>query len=310
MNYSKILDELKVYFGVKENEVLIIRSIIEKPLTADQICSFTNIPKGRIYDFLNRLVRMKLIEKAGSKPSKYTIKDFEGGIKKFLEIAREKEQLKEAEVRALLEDRDGEVILEPVKTREDHLRHNTMIFKEGQEFWVINREKAVPMFFYPKSDKDFLKVRTKMKKQRKLMLGFDRKVLNLKDVVHNAVESGKRFRNLVPKTAIDIFLKSYEAGFGKEKTINRILGIIKVCNKPSMHVRVLTVNLPFQIIISENRAYFLLKPTKKRLTPLGMVISEKDIIGEYIDFFNDIFATSTPIEDYLRAYLKRLGYKE
>ena len=310
MNYSKILDELKVYFGVKENEILIIKSIMQSSLTAEQICTSTGIPKGRIYDFLNRLAAMNLIEKVNSKPSTYSTKDFERKIKKFLEKAKEEEQLKEAEVRALLEEKDGEVLIEPVKTREDHLRHNIMMVNEDEEFWIVNREKAVPMFFYPKPDREFLRVRSKLKNHRKLMLGFDHKVLNLKDVVYNAVESGKHFRNLVPKTAVDIFLKDYETCFGKEKTIDRVLGIIKICNKPNMNVRILTANLPFQMIISKKSAYFLLKPTRKRPSPLGMVISEKDIIGEYIDFFNDIFSAAPPIENYLRKNLKRLGYRK
>ena len=62
MKYQELMHELSHSFGIKNNEVLIVQALIGRELTADQICAITGIPKGRVYDFINRLLRLKLIK--------------------------------------------------------------------------------------------------------------------------------------------------------------------------------------------------------------------------------------------------------
>jgi len=63
MQTALVLDELKQNFHLKESHIIIIQSLKEKDLTADEVCSITTIPKGKIYDLLNELMHVNLIKK-------------------------------------------------------------------------------------------------------------------------------------------------------------------------------------------------------------------------------------------------------
>ena len=103
MEIYGILEELKQRYGLRKNDILIIQALLEKDLTAEQICEQTKIPMGRIYTFLNALLPTGLIEKKSGTPACYSAQNIEERILNFLMLKREEMIKKEDDIIARLE---------------------------------------------------------------------------------------------------------------------------------------------------------------------------------------------------------------
>ena len=72
---EKLIKELGENFNLSGKELMILESLLNQNLSSEQISDKTKIPLGRIYSYLNNLVKLKLIEKQTQLPE-ITKEDF------------------------------------------------------------------------------------------------------------------------------------------------------------------------------------------------------------------------------------------
>ena len=94
-----IFSELKKGYNLKKNHMNIIKLLSVEECTADEICERTTIPKGRIYNLLNELIEMRLLERKSGVPAVYSMGDPESRILDFLKHSFTKEVQKQKKPR-------------------------------------------------------------------------------------------------------------------------------------------------------------------------------------------------------------------
>ena len=83
---EKVLNELGKNFDLSGKELIIIEALTDKKQNAAQLSKTTDIPLGRIYEYLNHLITIRIIEKSEKKPFIYFIENLDQNISEFLKF--------------------------------------------------------------------------------------------------------------------------------------------------------------------------------------------------------------------------------
>lgn len=88
---------LKKEYGFRENHLVLLDYFFKKkdaPLSAEELWKSTDVPRGRVYDFLNELVDWGFLEVEYGKPKTYKLRE----VKKALQSAMERRERRLTEV--------------------------------------------------------------------------------------------------------------------------------------------------------------------------------------------------------------------
>lgn len=304
MASKEILNILKEKFDLKENHIKIIESLSEKNnLTADEICKVTKIPKGRIYEFLNELLSIKLILKDKSLPSKYFIKDLDNQIVDFLEYSFNDLMSKEMAVMEVLEEKTKPDQIKLIRTAQEYSFHIMRLFKEGKHFKMIVRNKSAPPNIYPENEEDYVRLRQEIEGKRVTLTGGKGKLNLLLYKSYMSAWKEKQFVYIMGKEGFDFFFKNYDSAFGSKKTVEYMIKLKEDLKERNTKVIVVDEYIPYSIYLSEKEMLLVLTHSGGELA--GFVISNKHIIDVYHKLFEEMIKRGKDIAHYIDEYLKK-----
>jgi len=166
MDMNKLLLELKNGFGLRDKHIQIIKVLDKWPLTADQISKQAEIPLGRVYEYLNQLIELKLIEKTSKKPYFYEIKDLNKNIIDFIKHRSDQMVESKSRVMNLMVGTGAPEHIEMIDTKEKYSLVHLDIVSESSEAKIICHHNSFPFALYPRRWDDFLATRNLVRKQR------------------------------------------------------------------------------------------------------------------------------------------------
>ncbi|MFC1698030.1 helix-turn-helix domain-containing protein, partial [Nanoarchaeota archaeon] len=216
MHYQKVFEEMKNSFGLKQNHIGILNYLLYEDLAAGSISKKTKIPLGRIYDFLNDLINWRLIAKKRGKPAKYTMQDPKMRILDFLKRQSDNFAEKELKVTEMLRDEGGEDI-EVINDSNQFTFALMKALAKYNHFRIIDRYQALPYILYPQDEKDYMKMREVISKNRITLSGRSPEVaVMFFKAFKEAYQSGKKFEYITSVKAVDFYASILKKNFKEE----------------------------------------------------------------------------------------------
>jgi adenylate cyclase, class 2 len=299
---KSLLYRLGEYFDLNNNHIKILESLLYENLDAKKICDKTKIPQGRIYDYLNYLIKNRLIEKSLKKPHIYSVKNLNETILMFMKTRIDDMISAQSEIMELMEGSEQyyfERIKDSKKFTQTHL---SMISETKKRLNYISLHTSFPYTLYP-FDKDmFIKLRKAIVDSRPTITAFD---LNSAIISFNTykefLESGKEMNVIFEKRSfenhINVIKKLGDAFFNRWKKM-----ILEQFQKYNIRVYVIDEYLPMQIDINEKRVNLSLRHHD--------LINGISISGQGItELYNTIFEQRLKRSEDVVPLIKREGIK-
>ena len=205
MGRFKLFDMLKVKYSFRENHILIMEALLNKNYGADNLSKKTGIPKGRIYEFLNFLLKNKIITSLGKHPKVYSINPLSENIANFLELKFSELSENEAAVRAI---QMGHKRIIPLNTSESLISNIRWLLVTRKSFKEIT-SISLPHLFYT-NDPDKFEKFTNFFSGKEFTLSPNR-VLNkiIRDTLWFAYKNSKEFIYVIDKSSLINYKKPY-----------------------------------------------------------------------------------------------------
>jgi len=300
MDTKKLFAELEQNFGLRKNHILILEVLTKDDYTADKLVKDTGIPMGRIYEFLNDLLEMKLIEKKQGYPTIYTVDKLEDRILNFLKRHSESSQAMEKKLLDLLEsEKESEVI--SLITGRDQLAFETMrSTQESIETKSIVMRETLPSILYPLDEEKFIQYRGFFGKKRKTLFGteVDRTRILMFRVTKEAYQKGRKFTYISDRKTLDFHMNLLRKRGDKILKEYLDLAIGQLKKYPNIKVYVSEDVLPMGIRICDKEKV-LIRMTHFG-TPLGIIIKNKQTAQFYDDFFEEAVSKSKSFKEYVK----------
>jgi len=300
MDTKRIFSELEQNFGIRKNHIIILEALAKDDYTAEALVKDTGIPMGRIYEFLNDLLEMKLIEKKPGYPAKYSIGRFEDRILDFLKRHSESSLDMEKKLIGLLEsEKESEAI--SLITGRDQLAFETMRnTQESMETKSIVMHETLPSILYPLDEEKFIQYRGFFGKKRKTLFGteVDRTRILMFRVTKEAFQKGRKFIYISDRKTLDFHLNLLKKKGDKSLKEYLDLTIRQLNEYPNVKVYVSEDVFPMGIKICDKQKV-LIRMTHFG-TPLGILIKSKQTAQFYDDFFEELVSKSKPFKEYIK----------
>lgn len=302
MEFSKIILELKNSFSLRKNHVLILEALEKENLTADEICSKTGIPKGRIYELLNFLLSSGLIEKGKGTPAYYSMMNPQENVRNFLKKKFDENVEKQTQVMALLEEKSEIEEIKAITGVEEFCFALMEALKRDNNFRIIMGKEASPYTFHtlhPKDDDDFIKVRKMLiensdLRQSPVILSVnDSTVLQLNRYFNEAFSAQKSFEYIFLKEFYDLYVDLLCKTFGLDKVLWRRDRLEKQLAEFNIKMYVLDEQFPFYAFISEKEVITVLE---HKTSFSGIKIRSQKAVNIFRDLFYDMIHRAKPIE--------------
>jgi predicted transcriptional regulator len=294
MQVENILNELKNDFQLKDSHISIIKSLKEKDCTADEICSLTRIPKGKIYELLNELLNVNLIKKIRQIPAIYSAKDIKSNTLDFLKYCFDELVAKEVRIMSML-DR-GEQQIEVITNKEKCIFRIMESLAKENNFRIVFGAKSVPMFFYPDNNQLHLKLRKKLVKERETLAGDKHNAILLANTYKEAHKLEKRFRFLITEEAFNLYMKTASKELSKKEFRDLIKKIKGYVRRADIDLRVMQGHI-FNYIYSSNDRLFIIMFSAKMA--ISLVITSEKAVNAFADLFDDVFKNSKNIKSFM-----------
>jgi len=297
---ANIIETLGKRYNFPEKQLRILKKLESKNLTARKISKETNIPIGRLYEHLNKLISIGLIERLKGKPALYSFEDKEEKIQNFLKNKFQETTNAEAHILSIL-SKDSEKI-KLITSRGDYVNESRKIYNTEEEIYFIERKMTPPYYFYPEDKDDYHKLRKAISKKRKLILEEKHlEELYKKDYFDN-LKKDKRITGITNEKAITDFFKIYEKTLGKEKLKIQVKIIINLLKSSNVHCRLNSQSFPYYMIISKK---YILMTFNMPEQITGLSIQNKKTAEQFITFFESIYNQSKDIAPLLKIILKK-----
>jgi len=294
-----ILGVLERDFNLKSNHIAILREISTAGLSADEISAKTGIPKGRIYDFLNELIDMRLLLKQNNVPVRYHVDNAKNRIAEFLKIKSEELSLKQERLKTLLLEHEGGSVFY-IKQNLDYISELKKSLREDNEFQLVCPSNVVPLgFFYPLSDTEYLKFRSVLIKKRLTMAGAGRDVLSVAHAYRDAIMKGKPIKCFVWKEALNFHFKLYKKTMG-QSALKKLFGEIKKWHSEyKVETHITTRPFPYYLFVSDRRiiSFVIFAGTIS-----GLSIQNAEAVETHKQLINSLAHQTKPLEQYLRRW--------
>lgn len=299
MQVGNILKELKMDFQLKDSHISIIDSLKEKDLRADEICSSTGIPKGKIYELLNELLHVNLIKKKKQIPALYSARDIKSNTLDFLKYCFDELVAKEIRVMSLL-DREEQQI-EVITDKEKCIFRIMESLAKDDDFRIVFGAKSVPMFFYPDDNNLHLKLRKILVKKRETLAGDKHNAILLANTYREANKLGKQFKFLITEEAFRLYMETVSDELSREEFSRLLKEIKNNVQKPNIGLRIIR-GYVFNYIYSSNKKLFIVMFSSK--IAIALVITSQKAVNAFSDLFDDVYKNSAQIRPYLNKVLK------
>lgn len=293
----QIIKELAVEFDLKGKHLLILDVLFDKDLPALKISKITDIPMGRIYDFLNFLLLHGLIEKTSKKPYIYSMRNPTEKITNFLKYRFDDLVKKENKIFDLMQKKQTIERLETIHSGDEFTFKQVQLISECHEMATVVRHGSIPFPIYPSNSMDFQRVRDIVVKNRATLAHTTHEMtFMIYKAYKDASEKGKSFTAIIEKSALDFNLGIIKSRLGKAFLNKMIKDIKEKIKRYEMKFYVINEYVPMQIFITEKKV--MLSIIHLGITT-GIVIHSDEVVDLYKDFYDDMIERSKPIEYYI-----------
>jgi len=291
-----IVIEFGKIYDLSEKQTRILKALEFEDLTARKLSKQTQIPIGRIYEYINNLFSLGLISKSKKKPAVYSFSNKEDKIQNFIKNKFKETAEKEARVLSILEKSPGEVKL--LTAREDYILESRRIYDEEDKFFFIERAETVPFYFYPEDDEDYKRVRKFIKKKRELTLGNDSLEKLYKDNYFCNLKKDKKFISITNLKSINKFFEIMKRALGEEKFKKNVRRIIRLIESKNIHCKIVKEEYPYYLVITKNLVLICFFTSGK---VINLLIRDKGVAEQFIVFFENSYRNA----DYAAKFLKK-----
>jgi len=299
---SEVLEELRNNFHLKKNHLMILKLLLAEACTADEICERTTIPKGRIYNLLNELISMRLIEREQSVPAIYSMKNPNDTILNFLKYAFSKEVQKQTRVIAMLEEKAKFERIEMIITNEAYDYEQIALIMEAKWLKTIHRELSISWFIQPRDENEFWKVRQEINKRRRASTTPKKDISILKYRAYADVYKDKPIEQIMTKEALEAYANIIRDLYGKKAVKQWAKDVIEGLEKHK-NVKLYILDTPssmFNTFISDKAVLYILI-SKGEIT--GIKLIGNRAVDLYEKYFEELRAKTKPIQEYLKLML-------
>lgn len=288
---SEFRSLLKKEFDFKENHLILLEYMFNKKgkATAEELWENTEVPKGRIYDFLNDLTDWGFLEVDYSRPRGYVLKEPKEAL--MLAIRRKERQLTEIEKRVL------------------------GFANSLENIWRIERGDTHPiMELVPTADEFYLRMITMLldtreaklsKKTPSLILESER-YTPLRRRYYNTLISRVNSNELKIKYLFPIKATLELAKLDENKNI---LNEIEFARKhKNMDVRYTDLPSVNSLIIAGEKCLLGFTSPKEKVVAKGIYFESEDISKLFHNMFDRIFEESSPLDEkFIKEIKKHMG---
>ena len=278
-----LLEKLKENFNLDEKHVLILEILhTNDGFNAKQICEKTQIPLGRIYDYLNYLLKNKLIQRSHKKPFLYSIADLNENVIGFMKKRVDNLVGAQSEIMDMMKKSELGYFERITSTKKFTHVHLSMISETKKAFNSISLHTSFPYMLYPYKRDMFLKLRKSIAGSRPTITFFDPQVALLVYKTYlEAFEKGKEFNLIFEKKSFDFHVKIIKK-LGKSYFNEWKKTVIEQFKKYNIRGFVIDEYLPLQMDVNEKRVNIILR---HHSIINGIVIYGRDIT----ELYNQIF---------------------
>lgn len=292
-----VIKELAKEFDLKHRHLLILDTLFETHLSALMLSKKTDIPMGRIYDFLNDMLSNGLIEKTSKKPFIYSMSNPDEKITNFLKYKFDTLVEKENKILDLMQKKQKIESLEMIHGGDDFTFKQIQLLSECKSIRTVVRHGSIPFPIYPSNSDEFQKVRNVIVKNRLTLAHTTHEMTFMIYKAHkDAYEKGKHFSAIIEKSALELNLNIIRSNLGKLVLKKMIKDIKDKIQKYGMKIYVIDEYVPMQIFITEKKV--MLSIIHLGITT-GVVIQSDEVVELYKDFYDDMIERSKLIEQYL-----------
>jgi len=295
---EKVIKELGKNFNLCGKELLIVEALLDNPLDAHRLSKKTNIPLGRIYDYLNNLIKVRLIDRSEKKPYIYSIDRFDESVADFLKYNFEDMVQKQHRVMHLLEHRTKKFDeIEIIESGDDFSFRTIQLLKEARFIKNIVRHGSIPFSVYPDKIDDFSKVRRAVIENRTtLAYTTPEMTLMLFQSHEEAYKSGKSIEYIVERQSLNSYLNLIKKKF-KKKFYDKMVEIIKErLDKYNVKIYVLNEFVPMQVFVTDKKVFLALIHL---MHTQGIILMNKAAEELYSTYFDDLKNRCKQIADYI-----------
>jgi predicted transcriptional regulator len=273
---------LRKEFGLKEKHIIIMKALEGRRLRADKLCKATDIPQGRIYEYLNDLVEFGVVEKEGKKPATYTISDIKKNMVWFTKQRIDSMLHAQAEIMDTLKQQKRDAV-EFVDGAYKFTQTHMHMLGESKKFKYMSVHGSFPYVFYPSGVNDFIKVREIVSHSRRTMLhSGSGTALLIYRAYMDALKAGKSISVLCEKEAFDFHMALFRKWLGRQRFRKVIQDVIKNFENLNVEAHVIDEYNPMQIDVNERQV--CLSINYIGITN-GILISSK----QAVNFMNQVF---------------------
>jgi sugar-specific transcriptional regulator TrmB len=295
-----VINELAKEFDLNQKQLLILDTLYETNLSALALSKKTDIPMGRIYDFLNELLTYGLIERTVKKPYVYSMKNPGEKITHFLKYTFDNLVDKENRIFGLMHKKQKIEGLEMIHGGDEFTFKQIQLLSECNSIKTVVRHGSIPFPIYPSDRDEFQKVRNVIVANRMTLAHTSQEMTFLIHKAHkDANEKGKKFSAVIEKSALEYNLKIVKSKLGNSFLKKMIQDVKNKIQKYGMKMHVIDEYVPMQIFITEKKVMLSIIHLG---STTGVVMQSDEIVNLYMDFYDDMVARSKPIEEYLKLF--------
>lgn len=304
---KEVYDILKNDFGLTDKEISIIKVLESKPMNAIMICNKTNIPQGRIYDSLNRLIKECIIERSQKKPYIYEIKDFRENLIWFTKKNIDNKIKAQSYLMDQLKKEKGQNI-EFIESVPMYTQNHLRMICESQLFKTISIHNSFPYILYPENFKDFMEMRKIVTGSRTTITQANPEIILL---IYNsymdALKSKKNIEVIFEKETFDNHLKLFKKSLSKSKYLEFMESILHKFETYNISVNIIDEYCPMQLDINEKMLCLTINYLG---STSGIVFNNKNVSNFFDKVFQDKLNRSKSVLPLIKAQIKRIKQKE
>lgn len=310
MDTGKVLWELKKEPKISGKLRRIIKTLIDedKALTAEEICEKAEVPKGRVYSYLNDLIEKKLILKKDEKPAKYWIDSLEQRIIQHSYSDLSKKARKQKKLVSEIKDFES---ITPISEMRELILLEAREKMIGEEIGMIQRNKTYPSLFYPQDDwESYFKFREKMGRFRKEKEHFnpvDKRNQGLSmEATKRSLKEDIPIKYVLSKSSYERFTRRLAQEFNSEEvkdTLQRILGTLKENN--NLEIRVVEEPCNYTLLITDKSLIFgLIERMPEETLITGFLLRGEESVDRYWSIFNTRYRKGEELEEAVQKTMK------
>lgn len=300
MNIKKLDNFLANDLRLSKKQVEIINALNKNDLSAQELCRAAKVPLGRIYSYLNELIRLELVNKTNEVPAKYSVKGMGKGITKFLDSSLNDFFEKKKQLLSLIEAPEQETIF--IDNKVVFTNELIKMWYEAGSLNALYNQLSAPLFVYPHNKNAFLEDRKLVWKARETITEDNQEINSLFfDANFNAYASGKKINYIACKKALDFYFNLIKSHYGREELRQRIEEIRKNFKKfRNVKINVLDESNVLHVYVAPHKAVVTFGSARGG-TLAGIVTYDEKMMKFYQKLFDDALARCISFESYLRS---------